>query len=53
MTSCATRRCVSSLDLEEGRTSIPSIGGRFAGIEQWSRFIQDDHYAFHAELAGA
>ena len=22
----------------------------YAGIEQWSRFIQDDHYAFHAEL---
>jgi hypothetical protein len=22
----------------------------YAGIEQWSRFIQDGHYAFHAEL---
>ena len=22
----------------------------YAGIEQWSRFIRDDHYAFHAEL---
>jgi hypothetical protein len=22
----------------------------YAGIEQWSRFIRDHHYAFHAEL---
>jgi uncharacterized protein DUF6908 len=22
----------------------------YVGIEQWSRFIQDDHYAFHTEL---
>ena len=22
----------------------------YADIEQWSRFIRDDHYAFHAEL---
>ena len=22
----------------------------YVGIEQWSRFIRDDHYAFHTEL---
>ena len=23
---------------------------RYAGVEQWSRFIQDGHYAFHRKL---
>jgi hypothetical protein len=40
------------MDFSGAQTLMGTFNWRndYAGIEQWSRFIQDDHYAFHAEL---
>jgi hypothetical protein len=41
-----------TMDFSGAQTLMGTFNWRndYAGVEQWSRFIQDDHYAFHSEL---
>jgi hypothetical protein len=41
-----------TMDFSGAQTLMGTFNWRndYVGIEQWSRFIRDDHYAFHTEL---
>ena len=41
-----------TMDFSGAQTLMGTFNWRndYVGVEQWSRFIRDDHYAFHSEL---
>ena len=52
LTFASVAHAQGTMDFSGAQTLMGTFNWRndYAGIEQWSRFIQDDHYAFHAEL---
>ena len=52
LTFAGVAHAQGTMDFSGAQTLMGTFNWRndYAGIEQWSRFIQDDHYAFHAEL---